>query len=939
MAGAADRFWAELKALHEAAGRPTLESLGNLRGAKRPGRATIDNWLSGRTVPGGDNQAYFLMMVAELEDRAAKAGTYGARPQGSWSLLLKAARAERDEARGGRPRGARPPAESAGPVMLPAGPRDLVGRRKPLEGVLAWLRPDQTVDASPQPGAVVVSAVAGMGGVGKTALALHAAHQACRRGWFPGGVLFADLRGYSTDPEVGPAAVADRFLRALGVKAKDLPAGAQEKLDAWRILVNDLAGRGRPLLVVLDNARTADQVAPLLPPSPHRALVTSRQTLSALPDVRRVTLDALEPCHALDLLERALRADRADDDRVSTQHEDAQRLAALCGHLPLALRIIAALLRDTPTRSLADQVKDLEDVRTRLDALAYDDNDSEGRPLAIRATFELSYRHLTADQARAFRLLAAAPGPDISTSAATALLDHPHSPRLLAALTRAHLLHADPDRPDRWSMHDLVRLFADDHGRTHADTDQRTAAQVRLLDHYTALAAAADTHLEARGNQLASDRFGGRSQALAWLDAEHLNLVSAASFARTLGHTAATDLVFALARFFERRRHIDDWIALATAAAEIYAQAEDYPNQAAVLVTLGHAYVKARRFEEAIEALPFAAAVFQVIGDRRSQAVALTPYGLALWESRRFDEAITALSTAVRFYEEVGDHHGRAGTLTDLGLVLAQVGRFGEAITAHVQAVVVHRETGDDHGRAAALTNLGAALIPVRRFDEAITALSTAADTYRNGGDQHGEAAALANLGAAFWRVQRFDDAIRTLRDSARIHHDADNPHGRAGALTDLGAVLAQVGRLEQSISELRTAVTIYQQLGDRNREARVLANLGGALTKAGRHDEAFTALTASAAGTRQTDDRHGEAVAWNNLGDLHTETKRFQEAITAYNCAVAAYRDSGDRHGEADAQNNLGRALQKAKLLQEAIDACTAAADGTGDGHGEGDS
>lgn len=154
---------------------------------------------------------------------------------------------------------------------------------------------------------------------------------------------------------------------------------------------------------------------------------------------------------------------------------------------------------------------------------------------------------------------------------------------------------------------------------------------------------------------------------------------------------AATDLVFALAGFFERRGHIDDWITLATAAAEIHEEAEDLPHQAMALVTLGLAYVRARRFDEAIGTMPFAAAVFQVIGDRRSQAAALILYGLALWEKRRFDEALTALSTAVRFHSEAGDHHGLAGALTSLGLVLTEGGRFMEAITLPTSATSTWR--------------------------------------------------------------------------------------------------------------------------------------------------------------------------------------------------------------------------------------------------------
>jgi hypothetical protein len=451
MATATERFWKQLRHVYEEAEKPKLSQLTALadqlrlprKGAGKfqqyaAGTSTINDWLNAKSVPAADYRTHFLAVVRFFEARAQQRNTgYRPLPPGRWEQLLLEARAEREAARGGRP-SAKREADSPGPVTLPAPPASFTGRESELREVLSWLNPHtDMVQIEEAQQALVVSAVAGMGGVGKTAFALHAAHRA--KEWFPGGVLFADLHGYTPGQQQDAAAIADRFLRALGVKDKDLPLTAEGKCDAWHLTLHALAQDGRPLLMVLDNVRTGGQVTDLLPQPPHRALVTSRHKLSGL-SAHRIDLAPLATEDAVALLERALCEGNTGDNRVAIQAADARRLVELCGHLPLALRIIASLLCDEPERPLADQVAELGDTRTRLDTLHYDDTDALGRPMAIRATFELSYRNLTELHQQAFRLLAAAPGPDISTEAATILLRESNTRRLLADLARAHLL-------------------------------------------------------------------------------------------------------------------------------------------------------------------------------------------------------------------------------------------------------------------------------------------------------------------------------------------------------------------------------------------------------------------------------------------------------------------------------------------------------------------
>ncbi|MFE5852215.1 AAA family ATPase [Streptomyces sp. NPDC056500] len=329
MGADAERFWAELRAVYEAAGSPKLARLVALAGDRRPPVApasdtSISSWLTGTAVPGPRTAEFFLLVALFLQERAVAEGSgYAPRSQGWWSLALalSKAQAERSRARGGRPRTAAPPAPPAGPVTLPTPPSEFTGREVAVREVLDWLDP-----SNGHSGGSGTAVVSGMGGVGKTALVLQAAHQARKRGWFPGGILFADLRGFSPESALGAAVVTDRFLRALGRK---VPPTAEGKLDAWLLALDELAGRGRPLLAVLDNVRTAEQIVALAPPSPHRVLITSRQTLSDLP-AHRVGLAPLTTDEAVALLGRALRAGGRGDERIAGQHAVWPSCAGIC---------------------------------------------------------------------------------------------------------------------------------------------------------------------------------------------------------------------------------------------------------------------------------------------------------------------------------------------------------------------------------------------------------------------------------------------------------------------------------------------------------------------------------------------------------------------------------------------------------------------------------
>ena len=625
-------------------------------------------------------------------------------------------------------------------AQLPAEVTGFTGRDDDMAVLAGLLDPARTA------GPVVVSAVAGLAGVGKTTLAVEAGHAARRQGWFGGGVLFIDLHGYD-EALVEPSQALDGLLRALGVPGEHIPPGTEQRAGLYRSV---LAQMPEPVLVIADNASSEAQARPLLPGAgPHKVLVTSRHTLAGL-GARLVDVTVLDQTASIALLDAAVRAARPGDDRIRGDQEAAGRLAGICGGLPLALAITAALLNADPALAAAELADELG-ASHRLQRLAYNDG-SGGTARSVPAAFELSYRRLDQTAARVFRLLPVGPGPDVSTAAAAVLADLPVGEvrGVLGGLARAHLAEAAPGTGGRWRMHDLLRLYAARLSDDHADADGREQARDRLLGYYLLTAEAADDHVRALPGMAVPQEFTGRDDALAWLDAERASLVAAVSMAADTGHDqAAVSLPLLLGEYFGWRRRFDDWLATMTISLNTARRLGDRPGEGAALTSLGLALLEVRRSGEAITACQDAVAICRETGDRHSEGLVLGNLGLALGEVRRFEEAITAHREDLAICRETGDRHGQGAALSNLGLALLEVRRFDEAITAHRDAVTIYRETGDRHGEGRALDRLGLALGEAGRFGEAITAHQDAAAIYRDTGDWHREGIALGNLEAA----------------------------------------------------------------------------------------------------------------------------------------------------------------------------------------------
>lgn len=714
------------------------------------------------------------------------------------------------------------PAAVVVPVVAEAeaAERLFVGRGEMVDRLLGDLAPSGPVSA------VVVT---GLAGVGKTALARHTAARAVGRGWFPGGAVATDLHGFDPATRVAPDQVFASLLRALGVPGERIPPVPGEQATVYHQTLASMAEQGRPVLLVLDNVSEVDQVRDLLPAHrAHRVLITSRNTLGDLPGARGTDLEVLRPEDAVALLDASVRSRDPADRRIVDDPTGATRLAALCGHLPLAVRITASLLGDEPGLTVAEMVAELGDAGTRLAALSHADR-------SVRAAFDLSWRHLDADVARLFRLLPVNPGPELSTGAAAALTTEPE-PRVrqrLRALRQAHLVEPGT-AAGRWRLHDLVRLFAAD--LAEAEPAERQASQRRLLRYYRDGANAADDHLRALPGDAVPDQFSGRAAALAWLDTERPNLVAAVDRAVETGEYELASLLGAtLGRYLSQRSHAKDHLTTATVAVEAARRCADPHGLGVAADNLGLALREARRFDEAIAAHTEGLRASRQAGDRGGEAIGLSNLGLALREVRRFDEAIAVHRRAVRICRDIGDQVTEGMALNGLGLVLQELHRVEEAIEPHRRAVDILTRIGDRHGLAMALNNLGTALRRTGRSGDAVEIQRRAVAAFRELADSPGEGTARANLGTALWVTGAATEAAGQLAEAAALLVEAGDSRGAGLALNNLGLVLGHLGRLDEAVDTGRRAVAVLHEAGDRVGEGVAWTSLGEVLRDAGR--------------------------------------------------------------------------------------------------------
>ncbi|HEY4456062.1 MAG TPA: BTAD domain-containing putative transcriptional regulator [Pseudonocardiaceae bacterium] len=675
------------------------------------------------------------------------------------------------------------------PAMLPPGVTDFTGRAD----ALGWL--DEVLARRDRPMAVVISAISGTAGVGKTALAVRWAHQVREK--FPDGQLYVNLDGYAVGPPLRPDQVLAQFLRALGVSPERVPVEPAEAGGMYRTLLAD-----RRMLVVLDNASDAEQVRPLLPAGAGcLVLVTSRHRLDglvALDSARRITLDVLGVDEAVALLGRII-----GDDRVAAEPAAAITLAKADACLPLALRISAAQLIIEPERSIADYLDELREhgVLARL-AIA----DDERR--AVRAVFDLSYAALKPDVRQAFRLLGLVPGRTITARSlapmASCTVDQAAS--LLDQLAAAHLV--EELSPERFGFHDLLREYAKETGATTDPAPARDAALAALFDHYLWTAVVAVERLFPGNARVVESTdapaefatsFADNDSAIAWLHAERQNLVAAIRHAAQSGPSRiAWTLCDTLRGYFGNCGFYVDWFIAARAALAATDSRGEPLAHGSAQFGLANAYM-----------------------NRNSYAEAIQHYHLAL-----------------ELYRRAGWARGEAAAHINLGFVDEELGRLASA--AVHQSAALELSAGWVQQEAISLGNLGGLSLFRGELPAAVDYFQRALAMHRASGSMIGAGDALSHLGLLAHLRGRFADAERDLRASAEIFEQVSTHGDESAALAQLSGVLVSTGRLDEAMAVASRAVERAARNANRRFDAKARNALGAAHAASGRHRDAI---------------------------------------------------------------------------------------------------
>jgi tetratricopeptide (TPR) repeat protein len=666
-----------------------------------------------------------------------------------------------------------------------------------------------------------IAVVHGQPGIGKTALAVHWAHSVSAR--YPDGQLFLNLRGHHAT--LGPVTAVEalgRMLGSLGVPFAPLTQEPDEAAGLWRSTLS-----GRKLLILLDDAISAEQIQPLLPgASGCTLIVTSRHYLADLvvhDGAESIPVDVLQAEGSISLLGHVAGSERVADEPVA-----AAAVASACGHLPLALRLAGTLVGGTALHTFAELARELS-AGDRLSAL-----EGLNRPSPVEKTFELSYRRLPPDAALLFRRLGLHVGSSISdqTAALLADLDLNVAQGLLRILAEAHLI--EPDRSGRYWIHDLLQAYARRLVESSESLADREATRRRLLEWYVDSALAVSALLDP-GRERAWVDDGARStwkpsndEASVWLDSEHLNVAAAIEFdARHGTGQYAWALVDLMAGPLSRRKEVAGLIAATDAG--LFA-AREYGNRHAegvMLLRRGWLRWRSRQRDGASEDFALAQRLFHDIGIGRAEASALRGLSNSRAYSGRLDEARRCAEAALAIYREHGDVNGQAATLTNLAAVTDRAADFAASGEFFEASLALHREAGSRGNIALALAHLAHALLMRGAVMRAVSCAEEAISAAQEVGDGIAEIIALTNCSLALRQAGELERAYRRAEAAVARAQEMGYQFGKAAAMDVLAKMSRLLGRSDAPARRSR-ALTLAQEANDLALKAEILLSAAG---------------------------------------------------------------------------------------------------------------
>ncbi|MGK5550627.1 tetratricopeptide repeat protein [Actinomadura kijaniata] len=767
---------------------------------------------------------------------------------------------------------------------LPADPVPFTGR-------------DVEIERLTRQGGPAVRVIDGMAGVGKTALAVHAAHRLADR--YPDGQVFLNLHGHSRDRAAMTAGEAlAELLLTLGVAARRIPPGADARGRLWRSLLAE----GR-FLLVLDDAASSEQVRPLLPGAgTNVVLVTSRRRLGGLQGAASLSLGLLPDVAAADLFARLVSRPGLDG-----RDGDVGRMVALCGRLPLAVRLAAGRLRHRPAWSPADLIVEMVSARDRLSAIKAEDE-------SLAAAFELSYGDLTGPQQDFFRALGAHFGWDIDAFAAAAAggITVESARAHLDSLYSWHLI--DEPVSGRYQMHDLIREFAQCVSAENPAGGGEAAVR-RLVAYYVQGAVKAGDLVSRRTPAVPAPEpavpstlpsLTGRRDALRWLGDERRNLYVCVEYAARHGlDAAAMHIPIAIHDYLRSNGPLDQTIYLDCLAVETAARCEDDNALGAALHDLGVMRYLVGDHREAIEALTASLVAFRRRENRLGEAQALNELGIVHRMAGSYAAALEFLRQAIVRYDALGCRLDLTGALNDFGIVLRTVGEYAEARAAHERSLDLYRQAGDLIGQAGSINQLGIVHQMTGDHAQAVAHHEMAFRMYLEAGDLLGQAHASNQLGAACRRAGDRAAAAMALDRSLEQFRRLGNRLGEAHVLYETGALRRQCGDLSAAADTLGRSLGIYRRLSNRLGEARSLDELGCVHMLEGRTETARDHHLHALSLFETLGDRFGQVQARMNLAQIPEEKPC--QVYRHYRLALAVARRLGARAEEARVLRRLG--------------------------------